>query len=240
MSRTMRLQSGWSSALLVMLSLAVQASSLHAQTKPVDKGKVDDSQAIQTFPEPEPQADEAAINEHKKVLRAEIAIDSRTTARFYEEPTSETVYNSSISVEREGASIATYKVGSLIKHQSLRLVHAAVIRSGDTGMLVCEYEGGATGAREGFAILRLSPAGVELHTLPLTDFGKVVVFRAKPEQAEVWSALPDNAGSNADPRAYATQACRWQTGGYECSPQKRKAGRFAPGAIDDPGIEIRP
>ena len=67
-------------------------------------------------------------------------------------------------------------------------------------MLVCEYVGGAVGAIEGFAILRFSPDNIELHTLPLTDFGKVVVFKEKPEQAEIWSALPYPSGSDADPR----------------------------------------
>ena len=74
----------------------------------------------------------------------------------------------------------------------------------------------------------------------LTDFGKVVVFRSKPGEAEIWSALPEGAGADADPMAYASQACRWQSDGYECSRPKRKPGRFTPAAIDDPGIEIRP
>ena len=229
-----------SAVLLVMLALVWHAISVSAQMKPVVGGKTSVAMTIQTFPEPDPKADEDAIAQHKKVLRAEIAIDSATTVRFYEEPTSDAVYNSSISVDRGGASVATYNVGEMIQHQPLRLVHAALLRSGDTGMLVCEYEGGAVGAREGFAILRFSPAGFELHTLPLTNFGKVVVFRGKPEQVEIWSALPDDAGPNADPKFYATQACRWQSGGYVCGPPKRQSKRFSPGDIDDPGIEIRP
>lgn len=229
----MRLPKQSSLALLMAVALLPQSVSLRAQDKP-------QSGAIQTFPLPEPQADDAALSAHKKVLRAEIAIDSTTTVKFYEEPTSETVYNSTVSVERAGASIATYNVGSMVKHQALRLVHAALVRSGDAGMLICEYEGGAVGAREGFAILRFSPAGINLHTLPLTDFGKVVVFGSKPEQVEIWSALPDDAGSDADPMAYATRMCRLQSKGYLCGTPKRQPRRFAPGAIDDPGIEIRP
>jgi hypothetical protein len=224
----------------VALALFSGASLIRAQTKPVEEGEGGISKGIQTFPLPEPQADRAALDERKKVLRAEIAIDSSTTVRFYEEPTSETVYDSSISIERGGASIATHNIGRMIKHQALRLVHTALIRSGEKGMLVCEYEGGAVGAREGFAILRFSPAGFELHTLPLTDFGKVVVSRVNPEWAEIWSALADNAASTADERSYVTRACHWQSKGYVCGAPQRKAGRFAPGAIDDPGIEIRP
>jgi hypothetical protein len=239
MSRVICLQKQCSTALLVVLTLLLQAWLLRAQTKPVDAGKAN-SPAIQTFSEPEPQADDTAIAQHKKVLRAEIAIDSTTTVRFYEQPTSELVYNSTVSVERGAEAIATYNVGSMIKHQPLRLVHAALLRSGDAGMLVCEYEGGAVGAKEGFAILRFSPAGIELHTLPLTDYGKVVVFRSKPEQAEIWSALDDNVGAAAADRSYSTRTCRWQPKGYVCDPPKRKPGLFAPGGISDPGIEIRP
>jgi hypothetical protein len=236
-SQIIRYQRQWLTALVVVLFFA---SVLWAQTEQEGGGKADSPQAIQTFPEPDPEADRIAIDEHKKVLRAEIALDSSITVRFYEEPTSETVYESSISIERGGTTVATYRVGRMVKHQPLRLVHAALIRSGDTGMLVCEYEGGAVGAREGFAVLRFSPGRFELHTLPLTDFGKVVVFRSRPDQAEIWSALPDNAGSAADPRAYAVRVCQWQPRGYVCGPGKRKPGRFSPGAIDDPGIEIRP
>ena len=219
----------------MLLALVVsKGASLWAQTSP-------GSDAIQTFPLPEPQADDAAISDHKKVLRAEIAIDSTTTVKFYEQPTSVTVYNSIVSVERGGAVLATYNIGSLIKHQSLRFVHAALLRSGDSGVLVCEYEGGADATtREGFAVLRFSPAGINLRTLPLTDFGKIVVFRSKPEQVEIWSGLPDGATSNADRRPYVARACRWEPKGYVCGSPKRQPGRFSPGAINDPGIEIRP
>ena len=227
--------------LLVVLALCLQSSLLRGQKKQVGAGKADsNAEAIQTFPEPEPQADRVAIDGHKKVLRGEVALDSITTVRLYEKPTSETVYDSSVSVERGGIPIATYRVGRMIKHQALRLVHTVLIRSGDGGMLVCEYEGGAVGAKEGFAVLRFSPSGFELHTLPLTEFGKIVVFRSTPERAEIWSALPNDANSAADPKPYVTQSCRWQLKGYLCGPPKRKPGRFAPGDIDDPGIEIQP
>lgn len=221
-------------SIVLLLALAVsKGATLQAQTS-------SSSDAIQTFPLPEPQADDAAISDHKKVLRAEIAIDSATMVKFYEQPTSVTVYNSTVSVERGGVALATYNVGSLIKHQSLRLVHAALLRSGDSGVLVCEYEGGADATREGFAVLRFSPAGIDLHTLPLTDFGKIVVFKGKPDQVEIWSGLPDGATSNADERPYVVRACRWGAKGYVCGSAKRQPGRFSPGAIDDPGIEIRP
>ena len=129
----------------------------------------------------------------------------------------------------------------MIQHQALSLAHVGIVPLGNgEGMLVCEYEGGFVGAREGFAILRFSPNSFDLHTLPLVEFGKVVVFRSRQDQAIVWSALPYPAGTDAEPMAYSTQACRWQSNGYECSPPKRKRGLFGPTAINDPGIEIRP
>ena len=197
--------------------------------------------ATHGFVRPSPAEYMKAIDENKEVLRARIVLDEATTVEFYEKPKDIDFYDSTIVVNRRGVASRSYNVGDLIKHQALSLVHVGIVPSGKgAGMLVCEYEGGAVGAREGFAILRFSPSGFDLHTLPLTDFGKVVVFRSKPDEAEIWSALPDGAGADAGPMFYATQACRWQSDGYECSPPKRHRGRFPPAGIDDPGIEIRP
>ena len=173
------------------------------------------------FARPSPAEYMKAIAENKEVLRARIVLDGSTTIEFHERPQDIDFYDSTIVVNRRGEASRSYNVGNLIKHQALSLVHVGIVPSENgAGMLVCEYEGGAVGAREGFAILRFSPSSFDLHTLPLTDFGKVVVFQGKPEQVEIWSALPDNAGSDADPRSYTTQACRWQIRGYECSPPK--------------------
>ena len=197
--------------------------------------------AIHGFVGPTPTEYMKAIDEKKEVLRARVLLDGSMIVEFYERPRDIDFYDSTIVVNRQGQASRSYNVGKLINHQALSLAHVAIVPSGiGTGTLVCEYVGGAVGAREGFAILRFSPTGFELHTLPLTSFGKVVVFARKPEQAEVWSALPYPVGSDADPMVYATQACRWQSSGYVCDPPKRKRGRFGPAAIDDPGIEIHP
>jgi hypothetical protein len=197
--------------------------------------------AIHGFVRPTPTEYMKAIDEKKEVLRARVMLDDSTTVEFYEKPRDIDFYDSTIVVSRTGQAGRSYNVGERIKHQALSLAHVAIIPSGNgRGLLVCEYEGGAVGAREGFAVLRFSPTGFELHTLPLTNFGKVVVFAGKPERAEVWSALPYPAGSDADPMVYATQSCRWENEGYQCAPPKRHRGSFGPAAIDDPGIEIRP
>jgi len=195
---------------------------------------------IHMFLGPSPTEYMKAISENKDVLRSRILLDSSTIVEFHERPRGIDFYDSTIVVSRREAASRTYNVGSLIGHQALSLAHVAIVPSGNgAGMLVCEYVGGAVGAREGFAILRFSPAGLDLHTLPLTDFGKVVVFKRRPERAEIWSALPYGAGADADPMYYSTRSCRWKSNGYDCGPPRRKRGRFGPAAVDDPGIEIR-
>lgn len=197
--------------------------------------------AIHMFVRPSPAEYMKAIDKKAEVLRARVVLDDSTTVGFYERPRDIDFYDSTIVVNRQGHAARSYNVGNLVRHQALSLAHVAIVPSGGgAGILVCEYEGGAVGAREGFAILRFSPTGFELHTLPLANFGKVVVFAGKPELAEVWSALPYPAGADADPMAYTTQMCHWQTSGYACDTPRRKHGLFGPAAIDDPGIEIRP
>lgn len=225
--------------------LCSQSSKAEAQSAGTDSLTVNwanqEVPATHGFVRPSPDEYMKAIDENKQVLRARIVLGEATTVEFYERPRDIDFYDSTIVVNRPGIPSRSYNVGDLIKHQALSLVHVGIVPSGKgAGMLIGEYEGGAVGAREGFAILRFSPSGFDLHTLPLTDFGKVVIFRSKPDEAEIWSALPDGAGADADPMAYATQACRWRSDGYECSRPKRKPGRFTPAAIDDPGIEIRP
>lgn len=240
--------------LITVVSLSLNAVALNAKSSGSETHKgqttahenvvVDWSNqkvpVIRGFVAPNPDQYIAAIDAKTRVVRATIMLDDSTNVEFYEKPRDIDFYDSTIVVNRQGQASRSYNVGRLIKHQALSLAHVAIVPSGSGGgMLVCEYEGGAVGAREGFAILRFSPTGFELHTLPLTNFGKVVVFAGKPEQAEVWSALPYPAGSDADPMVYATQSCRWESEGYKCSSPKRHRGSFGPAAIDDPGIEIR-
>lgn len=198
------------------------------------------SPVVHEFVSPNPEEYQKAIDEGKDVLRARILLDSSTTVEFHERPKDIDFYDSTVVVNRKGEPKHSYNVGELIKHQALSLAHLAIMPSiNGPSMLVCEYEGGFVGAREGFAILRFTPDSFDLHTLPLADFGKVVVFKSKPDQATVWSALPYPRGTDAEPMAYATQACHWQTTGYKCDPPKRMHGRFPPAAINEPGIEIR-
>jgi hypothetical protein len=224
---------------------ALQSSGGNSEATSPDNVTLDwmnqKSPAIHAFASPSPDEYQKVIDEDKNVLRARILLDGSTTVEFREHPKDIDFYDSTVVVNRKGEQSRSYNIGELIKHQALSLAHVALIPSTDgAGMLVCEYEGGFVGAREGFAVLRFTRDNFELHTLPLADFGKVVVFKSKPDQATVWSALPYPRGTDAEPMAYSTQACRWETKGYVCDPPKRKRGRFSPASINDPGIEIRP
>jgi hypothetical protein len=181
-----------------------------------------------------------AVDENRRLLRAKIVLDHSMVVEFYERPKDIDFYDSTVVISRQGEVSRSYEVGNLIKHQALSLANVSLVpsRNGE-GILVCEYVAGAVGARVGFAIVRFSPDRIELYTLPLTDFGKVVVFRNKPQRVELWSALSNYVGLDAEPRPYATRFCKLETQGYVCGPQKRRPGRFAPEAINEPGIEIR-
>jgi hypothetical protein len=195
-------------ATLILLSqnpvaFSAQSSGTQTQAAATDNLTVDwvnqKAPAVQGFVRPSPNEYMKAIDDNKEVLRAKVALDGSTTVEFYERPKDIDFYDSTIVVNRRGDASRSYNIGDLIKHQALSLAHVGIVPSGNgTGMLVCEYEGGAVGAREGFAILRFSPSSFDLHTLPLTNFGKVVVFSGKPDQVEIWSALPDGAASDAE------------------------------------------
>jgi hypothetical protein len=197
--------------------------------------------AIHEFTWPKPDEYMAAIEAHRIILRTRVTLPGSIRVEFSERPKDIDFYDSSSEVFRQDGGRRTYDVGELIHHQALHLTAIALVPSvNGTGRLICAYLGGAVGARAGFAVLYYSRASADLSVLPLTDFGKIVVSRSKPEEAEIWSALSDYVGTDADPRHYSKRTCRLQAQGFVCGPGKRIAGRFAPEGVNQPGIEIRP
>ncbi|GEM_PF-5184607 len=198
---------------------------------------------VMTYSRPGFDEYDNAIRERKKLLRGRILIDNNTEVSFYEEPKDARYFvNSTIVVKRRGRAAETYDVGDLISHQALSLVHVAFVpaRNHET-MLVCNYaDGFASIQPQGFAVLRFSASEFSLHTLPLTEAGKVVVFRDKPWLAKIWSSLGNYQAAVADTRHYSTQLCRWEKEGYRCETPKQQDGLFSPISITEPGIEIRP
>lgn len=181
-----------------------------------------------------------AIADNNKIMRGEIDLPNKSKLIFNEHPKDIDIINSEIAFNCSLEKSINLNVAESIGRNTLALVHVAILpRSNTTGIVVAEYEGGATGAREGFVIIRYSPKKCELAALPITDFGKVVISAKSPDELVLWSALSENAGSGVDPRPYTTKSCQWREGGYVCSAPKRQLGLFSPTAISDPGIVVQ-
>jgi len=225
-------------------STALQSRGDYSEATTQDDVNVDwrnqQSPTIHPFTGPSPTEYEKASDEGKDVLRAKVLLDSSTTLEFHELPKTIDSFDSTISILRQGHTAQSYNIGAMID-QSLTLAHVGIVPLGNGGIVICEYEGGFTGAvNVGFAILSYSPSGFDLHTLPLTRAGKVVVSKGKPDQAVIWTAVEPFIGAKTSPQRYNIRTCRLQNDDYKCGPPIRKPGLFAFSAIFEPGIEIRP
>ena len=225
-----------------MLSLFVLVGIVVGQATDGAKGKVASASEIKTFPVPDPMVYDWAVENHRTIWRAKITLNGSMHVKLLEKPKSIENNDSILEIHVSGKHPRTFEIGRLLKCPELRFVHAALIHTDSTrGMLVLEYEGGSIGAREGFAVVRFDEHSATVHVLPLTDFGKVVVFRGNQGIAEIWSgddclsASPDSGGCE-----YITRMCTWRAEGYSCDQPKRMEGVFNQNDISDPGIEIRP
>jgi hypothetical protein len=229
---------GFATVTLLLLGAFLAAYAwAEAQAAPTSPTGTSD---IQTFPEPDAQVDSDAISKHRTIHRATIKVDETLTVDISERPQSDQNFDSLATVRRINEKPQLFWIGRLIHHRQLRLVHAALIRSdGHSGMLVLEFEGGAVGAREGFAVLRYTTKNFRLNVLPLTDYGKIVVFRNQPTVADIWSGDCADISSDAGGCEYRTRTCRWSDDGYACAASQKAKGLFNKGDISDPGIEIK-
>lgn len=196
---------------------------------------------VQTYPVPDPQVYDNAMSRHRSIERARIALNTSISVDLLERPRSIDDNDSILVLRVSSQPPKTFHIGHLIGHPQLRVVHTALVHTdSNSGMLVLEYEGGAVGAREGFAVLRYDRQSAQLHVLPLTDYGKVVVFRQNQGLAEIWSGDCANSSLDSDGCKYTTRMCTWKDEGYSCGHPLKKDGKFNQGDISDPGIEIRP
>ena len=196
---------------------------------------------IQTYPVPTPDADREAIKNAQEVERATFQLSDSIQIYAYERPSSATQYGSSVAVHQDGR-VRRYRINELIrKGNSLRLVHAALVcLPFQEKVLILEYEGGAVGAVEGFAVVRLVGDSVRVAMLPLTDQGKIVFDRKKLSEVEIWTSASGSEDlSTASPKKYIRMRCLWKAKGFVCTRLKGIAGIFSPGDIDDPGIELK-
>jgi hypothetical protein len=212
-------------------STALQPKGNYSEAATHDDAIVDwknqHSPTILPFTSPSPAEYVKASEEGKDVLRTKILLNSSTTLEFRELPKDIDSFDSTISILRQGHTAQTYNIGEMLD-QSLILAHVGIVPLENGGLLICEYEGGFSGAvNVGFAILRYSSGGIDLHTLPLARAGRVVVSRSKPDQVVIWSAVEPFIGAKTSPQRYNIRTCRLQNDGYKCSPPIQKPGLFA-------------
>lgn len=236
----MRLEK-WIVELLTVLSIVSIVGPVDRIAWSQSNAAVSDHDEIRAYTLPNAKADDDALSNHRTIQRALIKIDETLTIEVSERPTSVDNFDTFVTTRGVNRKPQVYYVGRMIGDKALRLVHGALLRSDShsgmlSGMLVLEFEGGSVGAREGFAILRYGPEWVQLHVLPLSDYGKVVVFPDRQDLAEVWSGdcasmPPGSAGCG-----YRKRLCTWSSTGYTCSKWSVVKGLFK---ISDTGIEIR-
>jgi hypothetical protein len=125
--------------------------------------------------------------------------------------------------------------------RTLRVLNTSeVCEDSKSGLEVLEFEGGANGLNDGFAIIRFSPKQVSFSTLPLTAQGKLILDRKNLDEVELWSANPNDLGlGTAEPKRYITRKCPWESKNYHCGTNTRDVGPVSPQDVDNPGIEIR-
>lgn len=193
---------------------------------------------ILTVPRPSVNQYEAAISRQDELLRLSLAIQGERID-FYEWPKDIDDIRSQVTLRCKGTPRQHFDVGRLVGHRSLSLVHVATIpQSNHSYIVVAEYEGGAVGARIGFAIMRVSHDQCALRALPLTAYGKVVVSMRRPDEFVLWSALGGEVGPSIARRRYGTRTCTWRRDSLSCGREAVQEGMFYPTAMNDPGIAI--
>ena len=232
----MRLQK-WIVKLFILLSILSVLGPVDRIACSQSNAAVADQDEIRAYTVPDAKADDDALSNHRTIQRALIKIDETLTVEVSERPTSVDNFNTFVTTHSVNRKPQIFYVGRMIGDRPLRLVHGALLRSNShSGMLVLEFEGGSVGAREGFAILRYGPEWVQLSVLPLSDYGKVIVFRDRQDLAEVWSGDCASMPSDSAGCEYRRRLCTWSRTGYICDKSTNVKGLFK---ISDTGIEIR-
>jgi hypothetical protein len=187
---------------------------------------------------------DGSIAPNQALLQAKFEITNDTSVRVIEYPKSGDeldTYNSTVIVQR-GRAQTRYDIGKLIKGGTvLRLVEiVSLCTASDEGQIILAFEGGSTGAVEGFAILRFTPGVVEVKALPIANQGRIVVKDATARNVELWSASPGDAGlCTACKKKYTVRECTVGQQDVDCA-RARTVGRFAPDAFLKHRIEISP
>jgi len=148
------------------------------------------------------------------ILQLSFRLDEQTTIQVVEHPRSASndldQYNSVIVVRR-GKDRKTLPLSTLTQYGSeFRIVEAARFRlSPNRTIAYLAFETPSTGMAEAFAVVQSTPAGLDIRMFPGANQGRIVVNRAEPAKAELWSAKGNTDRIDCD-------TCRKYYAVYDC------------------------
>lgn len=180
------------------------------------------------------------------IAQLRLALGQNTILQVVEYPTTGKdidLWNSTIILQR-GQEETTYPLGQLIRYgDGLRLVEVASL-CGDAGQntIVLAFESNATGAEEGFVIIRYSRESAEVKGFPPARQGRIVIDRSDPNRAELWSASGSPKGAiecDACEKIYEIQDCRVWEKSIDCKRRPETVGPFPPEKFMQARIEVR-
>lgn len=179
------------------------------------------------------------------IVQMKLALDEKTILKVVEYPRSGKdldSYNSTIVIQR-GQEPKKFSLKELIKGgEFLRLVEMArVCGSPDQGSIFLAFEAGSTGAAEGFAVVRYSPAAVDVQAFPMANQGRIVVQRTTPNEVELWSASGSAGGIDCDAckKHYVVRDCNVGQDSVECKQQPGAGEVLSPDKFMRARIEVR-
>jgi hypothetical protein len=146
-----------------------------------------------------------------------------------------------MTVQRGGQQ-TRYRLGELIKGgEFLRLVEtASVCTSSGQGIILLAFEAGATGAEEGFVMIRYSAGSMDVRGFPSVYQGRIAVNRSVPNTAELWGTTTKDASlCEACWKHYVIQDCKAGEAGVECTRRPGSVGPLNPGTFMLKRIEVR-
>ncbi|MDT8758663.1 hypothetical protein MZO42_08130 [Sphingomonas psychrotolerans] len=184
---------------------------------------------------------QSLIRNRTRTIIARIDLGNGNTVSFYETPREQfDDFGSEIVLRSRGRVTRTYTLQDLFADKSLAIGYVGLVRGkADAAVVLCNFVGQPSEAPEGLVVIRVSSAGLSLHSLPLTLYGKVVVSRSNLDHLELWSADRATVSVAAAPARYRTRQCIWR-GAYRCGPWAPRRGQIVPNTIIDPAIEVRP
>jgi len=178
------------------------------------------------------------------IVRARLKIGDSAVVRVVEYPRAGAdldVYNSTIIVQR-GQQQTRYLLKKLIKGgEFLRLTETTSLCTfSGQGTVLLAFEAGATGAAQGFVIIRYSADSMDVKGFPSVYQGRIVVNRSAPNRVELWSTTTEDAAlCEACRKHYIVQDCEAGQAGVECTQRPGFIGPLDPGKFMLKRIEVR-